>query len=62
MGRQRQHFVMQVIGEDEAAAREATFAELGSRHGVARRLIDIQSVQAISDEEAGPVIRKRLQG
>lgn len=62
MGRNRQHFQLEVIGNDEDAAREATYAELGSRHGTPRRLISLTSVTAIKTEEADAITQKRLQG
>lgn len=61
MGRQRQHFRIDVIGEDEEAARRAAYAELGSRHGVKQRLVDIGSVKALSGDDIGPVTRKRME-
>ncbi len=62
MGRIRQHFVVEVIGDDEAAAKEACYADLGSRHSVPRRLIDIQAVKDIPTDEASPILQKRLRG
>ncbi len=61
MGRIRQHFKIEVIGEDESAAREYALADLGSRHGVPRRLVDIQTVTAIKADEADPITQKRLE-
>lgn len=51
MGRVRQHFVLQVVAKDEAAARERVLATLGSRHGVERRQIAIASVKGIKPED-----------
>lgn len=51
MGRVRQHFVLQVVSKDEAAARERVLATLGSRHGVGRRQVQINSVKAISPDD-----------
>ncbi len=61
MGRIRQHFTVNVAAETEEEARIHVLADLGSRHGVARRQIDIQSVTAISAEDADPITRKRLE-
>lgn len=61
MGRVRQHFVLQVAETDEEAARRHVYTDLGSRHGVNRRQIDIQSVKAVSPDQVGPITRKRLQ-
>ncbi|MEA3189614.1 MAG: hypothetical protein QOD77_196 [Thermoplasmata archaeon] len=51
MGRVRQHFILQVVAKDEAAARERVLATLGSRHGVERRQISIASAKAIKAED-----------
>jgi ribosomal protein L20A (L18A) len=51
MGRVRQHFVLQVVAKDEPAARERVLATLGSRHGVARRQVQVKSVKAISPDD-----------
>ena len=61
MGRIRQHFVVEFPAASEDEAKDHTFADLGSRHGVSRRQIDIQSVTAISAEDADPITRKRLE-
>jgi len=60
MGRIRQHFVQQVVAVDEDAARERTYAELGSRHGVQRRLVQIAAVKPLGEDEANPVTLHRL--
>lgn len=60
MGRIRQHFAIEVVGSDEGAAREATFTDLGSRHGVPRRLISIEKVTKLAPDRAGAITRKRL--
>ena len=61
MGRIRQHFVLEVVAEDEAGAREAVLADLGSRHSVPRRQIDVQNVTAIDAAQAGDITRKKLE-
>ncbi len=61
MGRVRQHFVMEMIGADEEAAREATYAEIGSRHGTPRRLINLIAVKPLKTSDASPITQKRLQ-
>ncbi len=60
MGRIRQHFNIEVVGENEDAAREHALTDLGSRHGVERRLISITSINALDAEAADPITRKRL--
>ncbi|MGB0653255.1 MAG: 50S ribosomal protein L18Ae [Thermoplasmatota archaeon] len=60
MGRIRQHFAIQVIGANEDEAKEYALADLGSRHGVARRLVDIQNVAAVADGDLDPITKKRL--
>ncbi len=61
MGRIRQHFKIEVIGNDESEAREYALADLGSRHGVPRRLVDIQSVTPLKADDAEPITQKRLE-
>jgi len=51
MGRVRQHFVLQIVAKDEAAARERVLATLGSRHGVNRRQVQIKSAKVILADE-----------
>lgn len=51
MGRVRQHFVLQIVAKDEAAARERVMATLGSRHGVNRRQVTIKSAKTINADE-----------
>lgn len=63
MGRVRQHFVLQVVAKDEAAARERVFATLGSRHGVTRRQVAIKSAKTITaDEVTDATARVELRG
>lgn len=59
MGRVRQHFKVQVPAADEEQAKEYTYADLGSRHGVARRQIEITSVVVAA--EVNPTTAKRLE-
>lgn len=59
MGRVRQHFKVQVPAADEEQAKEYTYADLGSRHGVARRQIEITSVVVAT--EVNPTTAKRLE-
>ncbi len=58
MGRIRQHFQLQVPAEDEEQAKAYAYADLGSRHGVPRRQIDIQSVAPAT--EVTPTTAKRI--
>ncbi len=59
MGRIRQHFNIEVVAESEDGAREAVFADLGSRHSVPRRQVDITSVTPAS--EPSDITKKRLE-
>jgi large subunit ribosomal protein LX len=61
MGRIRQHFTVHVAAENEEQARERVYTDLGSRHSVPRRVIDIQSVTAIDAADANAITRKRLE-
>lgn len=58
MGRVRQHFKLQVPAEDEAQAKEYTYTDLGSRHGVPRRQVSITSVVVAT--EMTPTTAKRI--
>ncbi len=60
MGRVRQHFAVEVVGADEEAAREAVYTDLGSRHGVKRREVEITSVAQIPADQADPITQKKL--
>jgi len=62
MGRIRQHFTVEVAAANEAGAREHVYTDLGSRHGVPRRVIDLQSVQQIKgDDITNAVVRRSIQ-
>ena len=58
MGRIRQHFKLQVPADNEDQAKEYTYADLGSRHGVPRRQIEITSVAVAT--EVDPTTAKRI--
>lgn len=60
MGRIRQHFRLEVVANDEKGAHDAVLAELGSRHGVKRREVDVQSVKVLAADEASDITQKRL--
>jgi len=60
MGRVRQHFTVNVAANDEDEARSHVYTDLGSRHGVKRREIAIQSIKAIDASDADPITRKRI--
>ena len=63
MGRVRQHFVLQVVAKDEAAAGERVHATLGSRHGVTRRQVKIASTKALAaDQVTDAQARVELRG
>lgn len=59
MGRIRQNFVLTVVGEDETAATERAYTELGSRHGVKRREVNIENVEVTTDLDS--ITAKRLE-
>ncbi len=61
MGRKRQHFIVEITGTDEEDARDHVYKDLGSRHGVPRRLVTFQSLTPLKTEDASPVTRKRLE-
>jgi len=63
MGRKRnQRFVREVACKDKEEAREITLSELGSEHGVNRRMIKIKTVKEIKPEEVTSPIVKSLIG
>lgn len=59
MGRVRQHFVLQFPAESEEEAKDHVYADLGSRHGVKRRDITIESVKVA--ETADAITQKRIE-
>ncbi len=61
MGRIRQHFVLQFPAESEEEAKDHVYADLGSRHGVKRREVDITSVTVLEGEDIEAITRKRLE-
>lgn len=63
MGHNRkQPFTKQFAAEDEEAVRERVLSEIGSRHGVSRRNIQIQEVRVLSDDEDwDPIVRHIVQ-
>ncbi len=61
MGRLRQHFAIQVVGDDEEMAREYAYANMGSRHGVKRREIELTTVTPLEGDDIDPITLKRLE-
>ena len=58
MGKIRQPFSKEVIGNDENEAKERLFSILGSRHRVKRRMIKVEAIREVSKEEIeDPVIK-----
>jgi large subunit ribosomal protein LX len=59
MGNNKQQtFVKQFAAPDEETVRERLYSELGSRHGVTRRQIEITKVEVIgNDEDLDPIVR-----
>ena len=60
MGRIRQHFTVQMVGETEEQAREALFTDLGSRHGVKRRQVAIASVKVVEGDDVDSIAAAKL--
>jgi len=62
MGRERdQRFVREVACKDKEEAKEITLSELGSEHGVKRRMITIKDVKEIKPEEVtSPTVRSLI--
>lgn len=60
MGRERQHFVVEMVGSDEDDARQHLYKDLGSRHGVPRRQIEITKVSPLDADDASDITRKRM--
>ena len=57
----KQPFTKQFAAESEDAVRERVFSDLGSRHGVTRRRIAIDSVSEVKDQdELDPVVRHQM--
>ena len=58
MGKIRQPFSKEVIGNDENEAKERLFSILGSRHRVKRRMIKVEAIREVRKEEIeDPVIK-----
>lgn len=61
MGRVRQHFVMEMAGANEAAAKSAVLAAMGSRHGVNRRQVWISKVTPLKPADVtDPAVKAKL--
>ncbi len=60
MGRIRQHFVIECVAENEDMAREYVYADLGSRHSVKRRQVEITGVTAVKLDDADPITQHKL--
>lgn len=60
MGRARQTFAVEMVGADEADARDHLMKDLGSRHGVARRDIAITAVSELAAADTSAVTQRRL--
>lgn len=62
MGRSWQRFTKEVVGADEAAARERLLSVFGSQHGIARKYISIAEVAELPlDQVEDPAVRFRLE-
>lgn len=54
----KQPFTKQFAGETEEAVRERALSDLGSRHKVPRRRIEITGITVVTDEEElDPIVR-----
>lgn len=61
MGRIETPFSLEVLGADEAAARERVISTIGSRHRANRRLIAVSKVSPIAaDQVQDPVIKHAM--
>lgn len=60
MGRARQAFSLEIVGNDEDDARQHALKDLGSRHGVNRRQIHVTSVARLAAGDASRITQKRL--
>lgn len=60
MGRIRQHFTVQMVGETEEQAREALYTDLGSRHSVKRRQVKIDSVKVVEGDDVDGIAAAKL--
>ena len=47
-GKRDQPFTLDVVAVDEDGAREKVLSNFGSRHGVPRRFVNIDSIDAVS--------------
>jgi len=47
MGREWQAFSKELAADDESRARERLLSDLGSKHGVARKYIEISAVEEV---------------
>jgi ribosomal protein L20A (L18A) len=56
----RQPFAVECAVKNEDAAREHVWSEIGSRHGIGRRMIQIKAVEEIPGDDAhDPRVRRR---
>lgn len=55
-----QPFAIEVAAEDEAAAREKTFALMGSRHKVKRRFVKLEDIRPLRPDEVTDQLVKHL--
>ncbi len=60
MGRIRQHFALEIVAPDEAAAHEKAYTELGSRHGVNRRQVAITGATKLAEGDIESSITRKL--
>lgn len=62
MGRRRQNFSLECAADGPELAKDRIYTQLGSRHGVSRREVQIASVTAISgDDIRSAIIRRKLE-
>lgn len=58
-----QTFTKQVAAESEERARDRLLSDLGSKHRLRRRQVEILEVRELTDEEVSdPVVRHRIGG
>tara|TARA_B100000900_G_C20597632_1_gene724070 strand:- start:1414 stop:1641 length:228 start_codon:yes stop_codon:yes gene_type:complete len=62
-GKTNQKFCIDLVAEDENQVREKVYSNFGSRHGVKRRYITINSIETIDpSESSAPVVVAHFRG
>ncbi len=62
-GKRSQKFSKEILTENPENAKEYIFSEIGSKHRVKRRYININNIEKISkDQVTNPIIKQMLGG